>query len=192
MDLRSFFFRNRSYTSIPLALVVLYFADREGNVWIPGIVLVLLGELLRLVSIRYVGGETRTRRVGAKMLCTSGPFAYLRNPIYLGNIMIYSGGVLIAGGSQVWLVLAFTFIFFAIQYGLIISLEEETLSHLFSNRYDQYRQGVPRIIPRLSRWPGAEERKPSSWSKALKREKRTLQTLAAFFLLLLIRVQWFS
>lgn len=192
MDLRSFFFRNRSYTSIPLALVVLYFADREGNVWTPGIVLVFLGELLRLVSIRYAGGETRTRRVGAKMLCMSGPFAHVRNPIYLGNAMIYSGAVLIAGGSHVWLMLAFTFIFFAIQYGLIISLEEETLSHLFSNRYDQYRQGVPRIIPRLSRWPGANERKPSSWSKALKREKRTLQTLAAFFLLLLIRVQWFS
>ncbi|MEE9167794.1 MAG: isoprenylcysteine carboxylmethyltransferase family protein [Candidatus Neomarinimicrobiota bacterium] len=190
MDLRDFLFRKRSYTPIPLALVILYFAGMEKNFWLPGIPLILLGEWVRLASVRYAGGRIRTRKVGAKLLCTTGPFARVRNPIYLGNIMIYSGSVLLAGGKQVWVMLVVTLLFFVVQYGLIISLEEETLGRLFGDEYDEYIKSVPRIIPGLKRWRGAGKKvSPASWSQAVKREKRTLQTIAIFLVVLAIRVQ---
>lgn len=193
MDPREFFFRNRSYTPIPLVLVILYFADKEGSIWLPGVFLVVLGEWVRLNGVRHAGRRTRTRKVGAKKLCTSGPFAHVRNPLYLGNMMIYSSMVLIAGGAIPLVMLAATLLFFAMQYSLIISLEEETLAKLFGKDYERYKKAVPRWIPRLRRWiAGANESSPSPWFNTLKIEKRTLQTIAAFLLVLIIRVYLFS
>ena len=102
MDIRDFFFRNRGYIPIPLAFIILTFASIEIELLSIGVILVVTGELLRLNGVRYAGGETRTRKVGASALCTSGPFAYVRNPLYLGNVIIYAGMVLVAGGEFVW------------------------------------------------------------------------------------------
>ncbi|MFQ6674126.1 MAG: methyltransferase family protein [Fidelibacterota bacterium] len=188
MDIREFFFRNRSYTSIPLALAILYFADRTGNQLFPGATLMILGELLRFNGVRYAGGATRTRKVGAKILCTSGPFGYVRNPLYLGNMMIYSGVVLLAGGTHVWIILLVAIAFFAVQYGLIISLEEASLYDLFGQDYEEYVRAVPRLIPRLTRWVGRHGTQPAPWLKTLRTEKRTLQMLVVFVCLLTARV----
>ena len=187
-DLRDFFFRNRSYTPIPLVLAVLYFAGREGNLWFPGILLVLMGEGTRLWGIRYAGKRTRTRRVGAKVLCTSGPFGYVRNPLYLGNMLNYSGMVLMAGGEYVWVMLVITCLFFFLQYGLIISLEEETLTHIFGNQYLLYKKQVPRLLPRPTRWKEGKKTTPLTWRKVLQSEKRTFQTLLSFLIVLSIRI----
>ncbi|MFQ6675201.1 MAG: methyltransferase family protein [Fidelibacterota bacterium] len=188
MSLREFFFRYRSYTPIPLAVAILYFADRRGMLLAPGIVLVAAGELIRLSGVRHAGGATRTRKVGARTLCTSGPFAHVRNPLYLGNLFIYCGVVFLAGGNRLWIMLAVTLGFFGIQYGLIVSLEEETLGRLFGKQYREYARAVPRLVPRLTPWKGGSGSPPASWTKTLKTEKRTLQTLVGFLGLLVIRL----
>jgi len=187
MDLRDFVFRNRSYIPIPLAFIILYFAHREGSLWLPGAILVVVGEWIRMLGVRYAGKSTRTRRVGAKVLCTSGPFAYVRNPLYIGNIIIYSGVVLIAGGTNVWMMLLISVLFFALQYGLIISLEEETLGEIFGQQYIRYKEAVPRLIPRLTKWFVGEKEKPLTWRKVLISEKRTFQTIFGFIIVLVIR-----
>lgn len=192
MDFRELIFRNRSYTPVPLALIILYLAEGGERLWIPGGALVILGELLRMESVRYAGGQTRTRKVGAKILCTSGPYAFVRNPIYWGNMMIYWGMVLIADGPLVWMLLVATTLFFSTQYGLIISLEEKSLRSLFDDRYDQYVQAVPRVIPRLSRWKGGKTVEPSPWSTTLRTDRRTVQMILAFTLLLEARVYLFG
>ena len=89
-------------------------------------------------AVSYAGGVTRTRNVGAPQLCTSGPYAFVRNPLYVGNMMMYLGIVFIAGAANVYLMAATTVGFFLIQYSLIISLEEETLKGLFGNSYEEY------------------------------------------------------
>ncbi len=63
-----------------------------------GGILIFLGETLRLTSIRYAGGTTRTRLVGAPSLCSDGPYSYVRNPLYIANIVIYIGIVIFSGG----------------------------------------------------------------------------------------------
>ena len=188
MDIRDFFFRNRGYIPIPLAIIILTFASLKIELLPIGVILVVTGELLRLNGVRYAGGETRTLKVGASALCSSGPFAYLRNPLYLGNVIIYAGMVLIAGGKFVWILLPVTLTFFFLEYGLIISLEEETLRQKFNEEYGEYLSMVPRLIPRVTPWKGGSETVPMTIEKTLLTEKRTLQIIGGFILLLILRV----
>ena len=188
MDIRDFFFRNRGYIPIPLAIIILTFASLKIELLPIGVILVVTGELLRLNGVRYAGGETRTLKVGASALCSSGPFAYLRNPLYFGNVIIYAGMVLIAGGEFVWILLPVTLTFFFLEYGLIISLEEETLRKKFNEEYGEYLSMVPRLIPRVSPWKGGSETVPMTIEKTLRTEKRTLQIIGGFILLLILRV----
>jgi len=188
MDIRDFFFRNRGYIPIPLAIIILTFASLKIELLPIGVILVVTGELLRLNGVRYAGSETRTLKVGASALCSSGPFAYLRNPLYLGNVIIYAGMVLIAGGEFVWILLPVTLTFFFLEYGLIISLEEETLRQKFNEEYGEYLSMVPRLIPRVTPWKGGSETVPMTIEKTLLTEKRTLQIIGGFILLLILRV----
>ena len=150
MDLRNFLFSNRSFTPIPLVLAILYLSSLSYPYFIFGIGLIRVGESIRIYAVRFAGGATRTIKVGAPSLCTSGPYSRCRNPLYLGNMIIYCGVVLVAGGQFMWHLLLFVFTFFTFQYFMIISLEEATLVNLFGNEYRLYRESVPKLFPRLS------------------------------------------
>ena len=91
MDIRQFFFRNRSFTPIPIALMIIYFAGANNSFRIFGFVLLLLGETIRIWAVSHAGSATRTRNVGAPSLCSSGPYAHSRNPLYVGNMLMYVG-----------------------------------------------------------------------------------------------------
>ena len=183
MDLRSFLFKKRSYTPIPLVLAILYFSQLTFPFWAYGGTFIMLGELIRLSAIRYAGGRTRTTKVGANSLCTSGPYSRTRNPLYIGNVFIYSGVVLLSGGIYMFQLLAVVIFYFIFQYSMIISLEEEKLSTVFGQDYSKYKNNVPRIIPLIIPWDSKSKLKPAPILKTLKTEKRTLQNI---FLLVFI------
>ena len=183
MDLRSFLFKKRSYTPIPLVLAILYFSQLTFPFWAYGGTFIMLGELIRLSAIRYAGGRTRTTKVGANSLCTSGPYSRTRNPLYIGNVFIYSGVVLLSGGIYMFQLLAVVIFYFIFQYSMIISLEEEKLSTVFGQDYFKYKNNVPRVIPLIIPWDSKSKLKPASILKTLKTEKRTLQNI---FLLVFI------
>ena len=115
MDIRQFFFKNRSYTPIPLVFILIYFTQPTFFGILLGLVVILIGESIRIYANRYAGGVTRTTKVGAKKLCTAGPFAYVRNPLYVGNMVIYTGVVLFAGAPSVIAMMILTWAFFVIQ-----------------------------------------------------------------------------
>ena len=177
MDFRSFLFKKRSYTPIPLVLAILYFSQLTFPFWAYGGTFIMLGELIRLSAIRYAGGRTRTTKVGANSLCTSGPYSRTRNPLYIGNVFIYSGVVLLSGGIYMFQLLAVVIFYFIFQYSMIISLEEEKLSTVFGQDYLKYKNNVPRVIPLIVPWDSKSKLKPASILKALKTEKRTLQNI---------------
>jgi len=184
MDLRNFLFSNRSFTPIPLVLAILYLSSLSYPYFIIGIGLIVVGESIRIYAVRFAGGATRTTNVGAPSLCTSGPYSRCRNPLYLGNMIIYCGVVLVAGGQFVWPLLFIVFAFFTLQYSMIISLEEETLVKLFGNEYRLYREIVPRLFPRLSPWLGNDKRVPLTIIQTLQTEKRTLQNIIIIIILI--------
>ena len=162
MDIRNFFFKYRSYTPIPIGLMMVFFARPNSFHLIFGAALLVAGESIRMWAVSYAGGVTRTRTVGAPQLCSSGPYAFVRNPLYFGNMMMYLGVVFIAGAANIYLMAATTFAFFLIQYSLIISLEEETLKSLFETDYEEYKTNVPAVCPRLTPWENANKRKPQT------------------------------
>jgi len=190
MDIRNFFFANRSFTPIPIALSIIYFAQPENQNILLGFMVLLVGELIRMWSVSYAGGETRTTSVGAPSLCTAGPYGYVRNPIYVGNMLMYLGIVIIAGSPNLMLMVLATMSFFIIQYSLIISLEEEKLDELFGPEYVAYKNNVRAILPRFTRWKTDDDRRPLSIMKLVKTEKRTLQNVAFILTLIVIRINY--
>ena len=81
-------------------------------------------------------------------LATSGPYAYTRNPLYLGSSLMGAGFAL-AGGS--WILFAALVAMFAIVYWPVIRREEEYLRREFGEVYNQYAEQVPLFIPSLHR-----------------------------------------
>ena len=188
MDVRQFIFKKRGYTPIPLGIVIIYFSELQFFLMFIGGTIIFLGEFIRLKSIRFAGGSTRTTSVGAPELCSDGPYSHVRNPLYLGNIIIYIGIVIFSGGGDLLFeILVVTLIFFIIQYSLIISLEEEVLKKKFGREYDIYSNSVPRLIPLILPWKGRTIINPRSWRKTLMIERRTLQSMSFSLLLILLR-----
>jgi len=112
-----------------------------------GVPLVILGELMRI----WAGGHVE--RKGGK-LAVSGPFAYIRNPLYLGNFLI-GLGVVIIFGNPVFMVIFL--IGFGIVYWGTIRKEETVLQETFGESYSDYYNNVPRLFPKLSPYKGGEK-----------------------------------
>lgn len=190
MDIRNFFFKNRSFTPIPIAVSIIYFAQPDNQNILLGFAVLLAGELIRMWSVSYAGGETRTTSVGAPSLCTAGPYGFVRNPIYVGNMLMYLGIVIVAGSPNLMLMALATMSFFIIQYSLIISLEEEKLDELFGSDYKTYKNNVRAIVPRFTSWKTDDDRKPLPLLKLIKTEKRTLQNVTFILTLIVIRINY--
>ena len=95
------------------------------------------------VALRaYASGYLRK----ASELTTTGPYAYTRNPLYLGSLIIAAGFVVAA--RNLWIALAMAVIFVAI-YVPVMGFEEQFLRSQFPG-FDEYAGRVPRLLPRLS------------------------------------------
>ncbi|MCX6144094.1 MAG: isoprenylcysteine carboxylmethyltransferase family protein [Ignavibacteriales bacterium] len=190
-DIRQFLFRYRSYTPIPFLIAMVLFAVPTTTTMLCGFVLSVLGESLRYWGVAYAGSLTRvTGSVGAPEVVVAGPFAHLRNPLYAGNVLMYSGIGVMANALSPWLVLI-ALVYFAFQYAMIVSLEEEFLEKEFGEGYLEFKKHVPRFLPRLNPYqaPAQEHQKPD-WTDALRSERRTLQALSIVVVLLLVIWMW--
>jgi protein-S-isoprenylcysteine O-methyltransferase Ste14 len=188
LKLAEWLFKFRGYTPIPFFVVALLLAQPQKDLVIFGAILITFGEFVRLWGVSYAGGSTRTRNVGAPKLVTNGPFAHMRNPLYLGNIFMYTGAIIAIGGwlpHLMWLVI----FYFSFQYMLITRLEEAKLLELFGDDYEQYKNAVPSYFPRLSPYPGRTRVKPDLLA-ALKSEKSTFVNILVFTILFILR--WVS
>lgn len=170
MDVRQLFFKLRSFTPVPLLVLLVATAKPALIPFLWGLALIALGESFRTWAVAHAGGSTRTRSVGAPELVTSGPFARTRNPLYIANAIIYTGIACLAGGRPIWILVAVGFSM--LQYTLIVSLEEETLENLFGFEYQFYRRHVPRWVPRLLPWDWSIPHQPD-WKDAWRNERQT-------------------
>ncbi len=189
MDFRDLMFRLRGYTPIPFLLVSVIWAKPGAALIAIGIVLCLCGELLRISALRHAGGATRTRNVGAPELVSSGPYAHVRNPLYLANMTLYTGFALASGAFSPYLPVLIV-LFFSWQYAMIISLEEGALRKLFGESYQRYCETVPRLWPRFGGVSGNLSAAPYRLSEALREERSTLTGLIFTWLILALRISY--
>ena len=102
-NIGNFFFKIRSFTPIPFIFALLYFAEPLWYTVVIGVLFIAMGELLRIWAVGYAGASTRARTLGAaRDLVTTGPYGYVRNPLYLGNFLLSLGVCFVA--NVYWLV----------------------------------------------------------------------------------------
>ena len=187
MDLRQKIFEMRGYTPIPFILLMLVYAQPTPLSLVSGLSLALCGEAVRLWGVSIAGTETRTTgSVGGTHLFIDGPFGYVRNPLYIGNMMMYVGVGIMANALMPYLaILAFGF--FLLQYALIVTKEEEYLHTTFGDEYERYMQEVPRFLPRLTRYSGEHSfHRDADLSRGLQSERRTLQAFALLTIAIIV------
>ena len=106
-------------------------------------------------------------------LATSGPYSYVRNPLYIGTLLV-AAGIVVA--CRNWILAAIFALVFVCVYLPVIELEEQHLRKIFPE-YAAYAERVHRLLP-LSRWPGHGAR--FSWGLYVKNEE--YQALLGFLL----------
>jgi protein-S-isoprenylcysteine O-methyltransferase Ste14 len=154
---------------VPLGFLfaVLYFwlAHPSSRSLMLGTILIIPGLLIRALA----SGHVRKNEA----LATSGPYAYTRNPLYLGSLLM-GLGFCVAARSW-WVGLALVAMFFAI-YLPVIRDEEKFLRAKFPD-FDQYARRVPRMLPRLTPHANKEQQVPSTFSFELYSKHREYNAL---------------
>ncbi len=147
MPVLKWIYRLRGYL-IPLPLIfasfcTLYETEAEW-LWPIGISLLLFGIFLRIWAQQHLHYRIKTH----KILTMTGPYQFVRNPIYLGNLFLCLGATLIS--ELLWLAPITLFYCFAI-YSLVVRYEEAHLAGKYSQPYSRYMAEVPRWFPKLRR-----------------------------------------
>lgn len=150
--------------------IALFFLAKPGLFWfIPGAMVAGGGEALRL----WAAGHLRKN----KQLTTAGPYAYVKNPLYLGTLLITIGYSLMA--RNIWILIA-GFIWFFIYYAPYKKKQEnEKLVHSFGDAWREYDKAVPDYLPRLSPYSG---RGSGRWTWAVVKENSEHETAVAVFI----------
>jgi len=132
--------RWRVRTGYPVAVVYLVLADPRPRWILIGAALAAIGLLIRGAS----SGHLRKDRE----LATAGPYAYTRNPLYLGSAFL-AAGFAIAGGS--WWAGLLVVAYFGIFYYAVMRNEEQDLHRRFGEAFDAYAARVPLFFPWFAR-----------------------------------------
>ncbi len=168
-------------------------AESSVPFWIAGLTLVAAGEALRLWSVHHIGAISRTRSDRLGPLIAAGPFALVRNPLYIGNIALWAGFAVTA--QLLWLTPAIVLLL-ALEYHAIVRWEEELLATRLGDAYRDYARRVRRWLPGL---PSAASPTPGmspspgpdpatfSWGQTFFSERGTLIAIVAGIALLLLK-----
>jgi protein-S-isoprenylcysteine O-methyltransferase Ste14 len=151
-------FRHRTSIPIPLVLALLVIpADQSAlsrQLIVLGVGCVIAAESLRLWAVHHIGAISRTRSDRLGPLVSTGPFALVRNPLYLGNIALWVGFAVSA--RLLWLVPVFL-VGLSLEYHAIVRWEEHLLESRRGEEYRAYAARVPRWWP-LSRQSTVDRR----------------------------------
>jgi protein-S-isoprenylcysteine O-methyltransferase Ste14 len=178
-------FRNRSWLPVLFIAVPLLVPARMSPAgWIIGAICIVAGEWIRLAGVAAAGTVTRRRSRTVQRLVTYGIFAWVRNPLYVGNFLIWMGFTVISG--VLWF-LPIAIVIFAIEYSLIVRYEEGVLESTFGAEYLAYKQSTPRWIPRPPQRAAAG---PHDWGEAWRSEVSTFLQYAALVVLFAVKQWW--
>jgi protein-S-isoprenylcysteine O-methyltransferase Ste14 len=188
---RAFVFKNRGLLlSLPAIALAARGKPSAGSIAL-GLPIAIAGELIRCWAVGYSGETTRNDVVTAPKLVTAGPYAYVRNPLYIGNFVTATGfaiaftgrncpfmRTLLVGGSLAVMIAVYT---------AIVPHEEAFLRAQFPDEFERYCECAPRLIPRSTPIDEAQ----GQWSAGVVRtaESKTFITFGAMLLALWLRAR---
>jgi len=162
--------RMRFVLAVLAVAVILWFTDR-GPMW-PGVAVALSGEAIQL----WASGHLRKNVEVVK----SGPYAWVRNPMYFGRFFIGLGLALL---TWRWFLIAPYVVIFCLYAQARVLGEEARLRALFGEDFDTYCRTVRRWLPRPPRQPLSDAR--WSWQCVLRNHE--LRVAAVIIGLLLLK-----
>jgi protein-S-isoprenylcysteine O-methyltransferase Ste14 len=184
-------FRYRTSIPLPIVLALLLVPANPTPSFLStslfrlGVLTVVAGEAVRLWAVHHIGAISRTRSDRLGPLIDSGPFGHVRNPLYLGNILLWLGLTLSA--HLLWLAPIIA-ILLAFEYHAIVRWEETLLAERLGDSYRRYMDRVPRWIPKpagdSSMRDEAAVARVFSWRDTFYSERGTLIAIAVGYALL--------
>lgn len=148
----------RQIAACVATVVLVMLADPRPVTFAIGSVIAAMACLLRIWSFGHL--------IKNKDVVTTGPYAYSRNPAYVGSFFALAGVALAAGNAEtvpgrvVWGVfLVQSLVFFGFYMPRKLSIEYPRLERLFGDQLREYAANVPDFWPRLSPWRSGNERR---------------------------------
>jgi protein-S-isoprenylcysteine O-methyltransferase Ste14 len=163
------------------AFLLVLFAKPDLIGMMVGVLLVIFGEAIRI----WAAGHLQKN----KMLTVTGPYAYVKNPLYIGTILITTGFCIFANNIYLLAAATFAFCFHYIPYKK--KIEGDRLRKIFGSRYEDYDAKVPEYIPQKT--PYSEEEVPWQFKNFIENsEEGILLMIIAGIILILSRPYWSS
>ncbi len=180
-DLSAFVFGNRGALLALPAVVLAALGKPSAFSVATGLPLAFAGEAVRMWAVGYSGVTTRGDTVTAPALVTAGPYAYVRNPLYVGNFITAAGFAIAFTGKNSapvrFALVAGSLAAMLGVYAVIVPHEEGYLRATFGQPFDDYVARVPRIVPALE--PGEPQQGSYDPDVIGKAESRTWLTFGA-------------
>jgi protein-S-isoprenylcysteine O-methyltransferase Ste14 len=180
-------FRHRSYSPLPMIVLVLacfpprHYGGAQHWVTAAAVATALLGEAVRVLTVGFAhhGTSGRESYLRADALNVTGAYSLVRNPLYIGNTLIYSGILFFWGNVWAFLLML---VFLCVQYTLIILGEESYLRLKYGNQYREYARTVPRILPCKRKFRSPES--DFQWRRVIVKENDSVFNMLAMLLIL--------
>ena len=150
-EMQALVFKNRgALLSLPAVLLAAFGKPSAFSISL-GLPLAFVGEAIRCWAVGYSGVTTRGDHVEAPHLVTAGPYAYVRNPLYVGNFITAAGFAFAFTGKNSFVqrlgLIGLSLGTMAGVYATIIPHEEQFLHAEFGEKFEQYCRDVPPLIP---------------------------------------------
>jgi protein-S-isoprenylcysteine O-methyltransferase Ste14 len=161
-----------------LAVILVVFARPTPLSMGLGLAIICLGEVLR----SWAAGHLRKNEV----LTTTGPYAYVKHPLYIGTILITAGFCIMADNIYILAVALIVFSFYYLPYKNRV--EYDRMEKLFGQAYLDYAENVPDYIPRLSPYGRSSGR--WHWSAFIENSEEGIVALEAIGVFLIGMRLW--
>ena len=172
----AFFARWRVRLGYPLAIAVLFFARPNPRSIFCGALVGLVGLALRAWAAGYLHKQ--------EVLTVTGPYAYSRNPLYLGSAVLALG---VAIATRSWISSLLLGLYFVVFYSMVMHREEDELRLRHAENFDRYATAVPLFFPRLSPAKGSVN-DSAAFSPIQYKKNHEWQAAVGFLLLLIVLV----
>lgn len=188
-ELQAFVFKNRGALLAAPAVLLAAFGKPSAFSITVGLPIAIAGELVRCWAVGYSGVTTREDHVTAPELVTAGPYAHVRNPLYVGNFLTALGFAVAYTGknalpAKLGLIGASLGTMLGV-YATIVPHEEAYLRSQFGEAFDRYCEAVPPVLP--ERETNVEERGTWKPEVIVEAESKTFLTFGAMLAVLGLR-----